>query len=47
MAVVDVDGTRLAYTDAGRGEPLVFVHGSLEDCASGGARSSCSPRTTA
>jgi len=31
MAVVDVNGARLAYTDAGRGEPLVFVHGSLED----------------
>ena len=31
MAHVDVDGARLAYTDAGRGEPLVFVHGSLED----------------
>jgi pimeloyl-ACP methyl ester carboxylesterase len=31
MAVFDVDGVRLAYTEAGRGEPLVFVHGSLED----------------
>ena len=31
MAHVDVDGARLAYTEAGRGEPLVFVHGSLED----------------
>jgi pimeloyl-ACP methyl ester carboxylesterase len=31
MAVVDVNGARLAYADAGRGEPLVFVHGSLED----------------
>ena len=31
MAVVDVNGARLEYTDAGRGEPLVFVHGSLED----------------
>ena len=31
MAVVDVDGARLEYTEAGRGEPLVFVHGSLED----------------
>ena len=31
MAVIDVNGARLEYTDAGRGEPLVFVHGSLED----------------
>ena len=31
MAVVDVNGARLEYTDAGRGEPLIFVHGSLED----------------
>jgi len=31
MAHVDVDGARLEYTEAGRGEPLVFVHGSLED----------------
>jgi len=31
MAVVDVNGARLTYTDAGRGEPLIFVHGSLED----------------
>jgi non-heme chloroperoxidase len=31
MAVVDVNGARLEYTDAGRGEPLVLVHGSLED----------------
>ena len=31
MAVVDINGARLAYTEAGRGEPLVFVHGSLED----------------
>lgn len=29
--VVDVNGARLTYTDAGGGEPLVFVHGSLED----------------
>ena len=31
MMVADVNGARLAYTDAGRGEPLIFVHGSLED----------------
>ena len=31
MALVDVNGARLEYTEAGRGEPLVFVHGSLED----------------
>ena len=31
MAVVEVNSARLEYTDAGRGEPLVFVHGSLED----------------
>jgi len=31
MAVVDINGARLTYTEAGRGEPLVFVHGSLED----------------
>ena len=31
MAVIDVNGARLAYTDAGPGEPLIFVHGSLED----------------
>jgi pimeloyl-ACP methyl ester carboxylesterase len=31
VAVIDVNGARLEYTDAGRGEPLVFVHGSLED----------------
>ena len=31
MAVVDVNDARLEYTDVGQGEPLVFVHGSLED----------------
>ena len=31
MAVVDVNGARLKYTEAGRGAPLIFVHGSLED----------------
>jgi pimeloyl-ACP methyl ester carboxylesterase len=31
MAVVDVNGTRLEYAEAGRGEPLILVHGSLED----------------
>jgi non-heme chloroperoxidase len=31
MAVVEVNSARLEYTDVGRGEPLVFVHGSLED----------------
>jgi non-heme chloroperoxidase len=31
MAVVEVNSARLEYTDVGQGEPLVFVHGSLED----------------
>jgi non-heme chloroperoxidase len=31
MAVVDVNGARLEYVEAGRGDPLIFVHGSLED----------------
>jgi pimeloyl-ACP methyl ester carboxylesterase len=31
MKGVEVNGARLAYVEAGRGEPLVFVHGSLED----------------
>ena len=31
MAGVYVNGARLEYIDAGRGAPLVFVHGSLED----------------
>ena len=30
-AVVDVNGARLEYIEAGHGEPLIFVHGSLED----------------
>lgn len=29
--VIEVNGARLAYVEAGRGDPLVFVHGSLED----------------
>ncbi len=31
MAVVDISGARLEYIEAGQGEPLIFVHGSLED----------------
>ena len=31
MADVEVNGARLAYLEAGRGDPLIFVHGSLED----------------
>ena len=31
MAIVDVNGARLEYTAASRGDPLLFVHGSLED----------------
>jgi non-heme chloroperoxidase len=31
MTAVGVNGARLEYTEAGCGEPLVFVHGSLED----------------
>jgi non-heme chloroperoxidase len=31
MYSIEVKGARLAYVEAGRGEPLVFVHGSLED----------------
>src|SRR5690242_20216048 len=31
MPVVEVSGTRLEYVEQGRGEAVVFVHGSLED----------------
>jgi non-heme chloroperoxidase len=31
MSVIEVNGARLEYIEAGRDEPLVFVHGSLED----------------
>jgi pimeloyl-ACP methyl ester carboxylesterase len=31
MSVIEVNGARLEYVEAGAGEPLVFVHGSLED----------------
>lgn len=31
MQVLEANGTRLAYIESGRGDPLVFVHGSLED----------------
>jgi non-heme chloroperoxidase len=31
MAVVEVNGIRLEYIEAGRGASLVFIHGSLED----------------
>ena len=34
MPVVAVNGTRLEYAEQGRGQPLVFVHGSLEDLRS-------------
>lgn len=28
---VEVNAARLAYVEAGRGDPMVFIHGSLED----------------
>src|SRR5262249_44339445 len=28
---VELRGTRLAYVEQGRGQPLVFVHGSISD----------------
>ena len=31
MHAIEVNAARLSYVDAGRGDPLVFVHGSLED----------------
>lgn len=31
MLSIEVNAARLTYIEAGRGEPLVFVHGSLED----------------
>ncbi|HEX9117868.1 MAG TPA: alpha/beta hydrolase, partial [Anaerolineae bacterium] len=31
MLAVEVNGAQLAYEAQGEGEPLVFVHGSLED----------------
>jgi pimeloyl-ACP methyl ester carboxylesterase len=31
MPDVEVNGARLAYLEAGRGAPLILVHGSLED----------------
>ncbi len=31
MTTIEVNGARLAYVEAGSGDPLVFVHGSLED----------------
>jgi non-heme chloroperoxidase len=31
MAVVEVNGSRLECIEAGQGDPLIFVHGSLED----------------
>jgi len=31
MAFVEVNSARLEYIEVGRGDPLVFVHGSLED----------------
>ncbi len=34
MAVVEVNGTHLAYRDAGRGPAVLFVHGSLDDLRS-------------
>ncbi|MFU1982394.1 alpha/beta fold hydrolase [Bordetella hinzii] len=32
LQTVDLDGYPLSYTEAGRGDPLVLVHGSLCDC---------------
>jgi len=31
MTYVEINGARLAIIEAGRGDPLVFIHGSLED----------------
>jgi pimeloyl-ACP methyl ester carboxylesterase len=31
LKYLDVTGTKLAYFEAGRGEPIVFVHGALSD----------------
>lgn len=31
MATVQVDGAKLDYVEQGRGEPVVFVHGSISD----------------
>ena len=31
---IDVEGAKLAYTDNGRGQSLVLVHGSLSDIRS-------------
>jgi pimeloyl-ACP methyl ester carboxylesterase len=31
MTIIEVNGARLEYVEAGVGAPLVFVHGSLED----------------
>ncbi len=34
LSVVAANGARLAYTEAGRGEAVLFVHGSLDDLRS-------------
>lgn len=31
MPTIDVNGTDLEYTEQGAGEPVVFVHGGLND----------------
>lgn len=31
MPTIDVNGTGLEYTEQGAGEPVVFVHGGLND----------------
>lgn len=32
MARININGTSLEYSECGRGEPLVLVHGSASDC---------------
>lgn len=34
MSTVEVNGARLTYTEAGQGDPVLFVHGSLDDLRS-------------
>lgn len=36
MATIQIDGTQLEYFEAGEGEPVVFVHGTLGDFRSWG-----------
>ncbi|MEJ8570693.1 alpha/beta hydrolase [Microbaculum marinum] len=38
LRTVDIEGYPLAYSDQGRGAPVVLVHGSLNDCRSWSAQ---------